>query len=333
MWRPVALSAFLALLFMTARSGQPPIQTDGEGPAKGDLGAEALNSGKSIPPINIDLARSSVHKKDGVAAKPDDERADSASSTHRDAEADERVAKPGIQVADLSVRGKQTIPLPAPKTGDATTEVRVVVTEGEQKTALTSGDEEGLSLMPPGPDFAAKVQRELARLGCYRGRVDNIWGPMSRNAVARFNRMAKAKLPMKQPTRALLSSARKAPDRFCEGGTVASDAKTRVAALEPSAGVEALKKRPSYLPPWMRGEPMPEPDENRVTQQPEPETKPEQPATRTAAREEPRTTSTRASRAERRVRRARAQQRRAQRRRSRSFSSVMDGRGSFWPGQ
>lgn len=331
MWRPVALSAFLALLFMTARSGQPPIQTDGEAPAKGDLGAEALNSGKSAPPIKIDLARSSVHEKDGVAAKSDAGRADSAASARRVAETDEKGVKPEIQIADLSVQGKQTIPLPAPKTGDATTtDVRVVVTEGEQKTALSSGEEEGLSLMPPGPDFAATVQRELARLGCYPGRVDNIWGPMSRNAVARFNRAANAKLPLKQPTRALLSSARKAPDRFCAGGAVAGESRPKVAALEPGGGVEALKKRPSYLPPWMRGEPMPEPDENRVARQPEPEAKPEQPATRTAAREEPRTTRTSASRAEAQ-RRARTQ-RRVRNRLQPSLRQVLRSSNFSWPG-
>jgi len=332
MWRPIALSAFAALVFMASRSVQPPIETDIGDAGKGDFGAKAVADGAASPPIKIDLARSSAHPKPVETEAPEDKGEDAV----RSANLDENDAESGqaAQVAELSVSGAQTIPLPAPKTGGAAGGVRVVVTEGEQKTALTSGEEDGLSLMPPGPDFAAKVQRELARLGCYRGRVDNIWGPMSRNAVARFNRTAKAKLPLRQPTRALLSSTRNAPDGFCAGGAIAGAGQPKVAALEPAAGLEELKNRPSYLPPWMRGEPMPKPDENRVIQQPEPQAKPEQPATRTAAREEPRSTSTSASRAERRAaQRSRAQRRRAQRRRTRSFSSVMDGRGAFWPGQ
>lgn len=336
MWRPIALSAFVALVFMASRSVQPPIETDigdagkGDFGAKSDFGARASGDDAASPPIKIDLARSSAHPKPVGTAAPEDTGADAVQSAHVDQTDADSVQTE--QVAELSVSGAQTIPLPVPKTGGSTGGMRVVVTEGEQKTALTSGEEDALSLMPPGPDFAAKVQRELARLGCYRGRVDNIWGPMSRNAVARFNRVAKAKLPLKQPTRALLSSARQAPDGYCTGAAVASDGQQKVAALEPGAGVEALKQRPSYLPPWMRGEPMPGPDENLVTQQPEPKAEPEQPATRTAARDEPTATRTSASRAERQARRARAQ-RRVQRRRTRSFGAVMDGRGAFWPGQ
>ncbi|GKY89828.1 peptidoglycan-binding domain-containing protein [Sinisalibacter aestuarii] len=37
-------------------------------------------------------------------------------------------------------------------------------------------------------DIAAGIQRQLSRLGCYRGAVDGIWGPQSRAAARRFNR-------------------------------------------------------------------------------------------------------------------------------------------------
>lgn len=325
MWRPVALSAFLALLFLTSRSGQHPIATDADESGKADLGAPSADRGAAPSPIEIDLTRSSSHPKSRVAA-PEDNDPRKPSWPLRQPDADDGAGQQ-MRVAGLSRYGAQTIPLPAPKTGEDTAEISVIVTQGEEKTALTSGEEEALSLMPPGPDFAAKVQRELIRLGCYSGRVDNIWGPMSRNAVARFNRTANAKLPLKQPTRALLSSARKAPDGYCVSGVVAGDGEARVAALEPDA--EALKNRPAYLPPWMRGEPMPGPDENRVAAPPELAA---QPDTGTAAREQARTTPAAASRAGRQVRRARGK-RRKHRRRARSFSSVMDGRGAFWPGQ
>ncbi len=315
MWRPVALSAFLALLFMSSRSGQAPVETNTNDLAKSDFGASASQEETDPPEIKIDLARSSAHSK----SPPASAQAESSEDSGKD-------SGPAV-VASVETTGNRTMPLPAPKADPAATNTTVVVTQGEQKTALTT-DEQALALLPPGPDFAAKVQQELARLGCYRGRIDNIWGPMSRNAVARFNRVAKSKLPLRQPTRALLSSARQAPDGYCDGGGAAG---TQVAALNPGAGLEELRNRPSYLPPWMRGEPMPEepePEEEPVVTQVEdtPEAPPQQnTAPRTRAEETERTV-VRARQVERR-RVQRRQARRAYRKRP-SFTRNLAG----WPG-
>lgn len=312
MWRPVALSALLALLFVSSRSGQAPVETNTNDLTKTDFGASAPAESGEPASVEFDLAKSSAHPM----TTPADEASDKAQESV-DADAPLTVAS----LADV-------IPLPVPKADGSESGTRVVVAQGEQKTALTT-DEQALQLLPPGPDFAAKVQQELSRLGCYRGRVDNIWGPMSRNAVARFNRVAKAKLPLKQPTRALLSSARNAPDNYCNGGGSGS----RVASLDPGAGLEALKDRPSYLPPWMRGEPMPEhePQEEQAESGPDatPQAAPQRNTTtsnrptrtqRTQARER------RAQRREVRRRQVRRQVRRAQR--SPSFTQNIPG----WPG-
>jgi len=341
MWRPVALSAFLALLFMSSRSGQQPAETNPNEAKKTDFGVRSADKVEAPGPIIIDPARSSVHPKSRSA--PDERHAKSespettddtaATATDTAREEDKADASGEVRIADLDVSGKQTIPLPTPKTGSDTSNVRVVVTQGEQKTALTS-DEEALSLMPQGPDFAAKVQNELARLGCYGGQIDNIWGPMSRNAVGRFNRVARSKIPLKQPTRALLSAARKAPDGYCRDGGKDTP---KVASLEPSDGLEALKERPEYLPPWMRGEGMPAPDENKVASEPESETSSQEDETRSATRSRARENAARERarrRAEqRRTRRQRAERRRHRRSARRSFGETMDGRGAFWPGQ
>jgi hypothetical protein len=318
MWRPVALTAFLALLFMSSRSGQPPVETNTNDLAKMDFGASATREqAEAVPQIEIDLAQSSAHQKMPSAQQ---------SAENAQEEAAETSELP-VTVASAAVAGSRTIPLPEPKAD--VSGARVVVTQGEQKTALTTG-EEALRLMPPGPDFAAKVQRELARLGCYRGRVDNIWGPMSRNAVARFNRVANGKLPLKQPTRALLGSARNAPDNYCNGGGSGS----RVASLDPGAGLEALKERPAYLPPWMRGEPMPDAEPQEEQAEAETEAKPSPGSSNSNARQR-RAKPQRTQRARSRTRQVRRRQvrRRAARRSTRSFGAQMDSRGSFWPGQ
>jgi len=322
MWRPVALSAFLALLFMSARSGQEPVQVKVNETAKTDLGAgESASSAENVP-VEFDSARSSAHPK-AVQPGPNaaGERAE-AQTAKTGTGKGEHAAEP-VAVASAEGIFSETIPLPAPKSDPDAVGTRVVVTQGEQKTALTT-DEEALRLMPPGPDFAAKVQRELARLGCYQGRIDNVWGPMSRNAVARLNRVAKSKLPLKQPTRALLSSARKAPAGYCSG---TNSGGAQVAALDPGAGLEALKNRPEYLPPWMRGEPMPEPGENRVEAQEEPEASPQNtPAATRTRRAKP-------ERTQRKRARTRQVRRRTYRRRTRSVGSSIVSNGGFWPGQ
>jgi len=320
MWRPVALSAFLALLFMSSRSGQEPAETKLEEPAKTDFGAPVSpeQSGKGL--INIDFARSSVHPKS--ANETNAAQADGAPAATEE-------TKPGASALEVASVSGQIIPLPAPKSAPGDAGTRVVITQGEEKTAL-SADEDALRMMPPGPEFAAKVQKELARLGCYRGRVDNIWGPMSRNAVARFNRVAEAKLPLKNPTRALLSSARKAPDGYCnDGGEVGEGAGTRVASLESGSDIEALKNRPNYLPPWMRGEPMPAPEENVVEDESEAEPTPNN----ASSSQQPRATSaTRPSRAtSRNVQRRRVQRRQVRRRAQRRAPSFTQNIRN-WPG-
>lgn len=316
MWRPVALSAFLALLFMSSRSDQEPVETNTNDTAKTDLGAEASGQQTNDISLKIDPSRSSVHpktitpasEKEPGAVEQDDGR---------------------TELARATISGSRTIPLPAPKTRPGDSGTRVVVTQGEQKTALTS-DEEALRMMPPGPDFAASVQRELVRIGCYRGSIDNIWGPMSRNAVARFNRVAKANIPLKQPTRALLSSLRKAPDDYCNGG---SD-QPRLASLEPGDSLEALKNRPDYLPPWMRGEPMPEPGENEVEVADEPEASPDTNAssdTRATRQRKPRAKPVRTRRAQ--VQRRRVQRRQVRRRGPRKSAFQRQLGRMNWPGQ
>ncbi len=312
MWRPVALSAFLALLFVSSRSGQAPVETNTNDLAKTDFGASAPAESGAPEPVELDLANASTHRKSSAHPK-----------TTAAQEASDKAQKSADADAPLTVAALAggSIPLPAPKADGSERGTRVVVAQGEQKTALTT-DDEALRLLPPGPDFAAQVQQELARLGCYRGRVDNIWGPMSRNAVARFNRVAKAKLPLKQPTRALLSSARKAPDNYCNGGGSGS----RVASLAPGAGLEAVQDRPAYLPPWMRGEPMPEPEPREEHAESEPEAAPQAaPERNTTTSDRPTRTQARELRAQRRI--VRRQVRQAQRSRS-SWQQNLPG----WPG-
>ncbi len=240
MWRPVALSAFLALLFITTRSGQMPPHGEGEAAVKSDLltlddSATDLRISARAPeqstPHIINSYQWSEHPK---------------TSSRSRAEPPESPRDQRQQVASAAI-----IPPPQPKVQPGDAEMQIIVSATEERTALETTDD-SLSLMPPGPDFPARVQTELARLGCYNGRVDNIWGPMSRRAVRDFSDKASLGLQREEPTRALLVRLREAPDGFCTSECAApgSASCTAIAALAP-------EERPDYLPPWMRGEPMP----------------------------------------------------------------------------
>jgi hypothetical protein len=241
MWRPVALSAFLALLFISTRLGYMPLDhSERDAAEKSDLltldhGENTLAISASTPehstPIIIGSDQWSEHPKTSTRSQ----------AAH-----------------DQSGRGEQQtvasavhVPPPEPKIRHDDAETQIIISATEERTALETVDA-SLSLMPPGPDFPARVQTELARLGCYTGRVDNIWGPMSRQAVRVFSDKSALGLEQHEPTRALLARLRQAPDGFCtsECATPGSANCTVTASVKP-------EDRPDYLPPWMRGQAMP----------------------------------------------------------------------------
>jgi hypothetical protein len=111
-------------------------------------------------------------------------------------------------------------------------------------------------------DLATAAQQELARLGCYEGKIDGKWGRKSRAAAANFNEHTGANLESRDPSDELLSALRAAPDNACElsAATLPGQSVTSVKAdvTPPSAERKAppvLTERDlGYLPPWMREE-------------------------------------------------------------------------------
>jgi hypothetical protein len=62
-------------------------------------------------------------------------------------------------------------------------------------------------LVPGGTSLAAKLQRALARIGCYTGAVDGIWGTGSQKAMTRFNAVSRRAFDAEVPTEAGLAGA------------------------------------------------------------------------------------------------------------------------------
>jgi len=72
-----------------------------------------------------------------------------------------------------------------------------------------------LSAEPDTGTLARNIQLELVRLGCYSGRADGEWKKPTREAVAKFNRYAHAKLGADQPSDDLISALRRHDERVC----------------------------------------------------------------------------------------------------------------------
>lgn len=82
-------------------------------------------------------------------------------------------------------------------------------------TRLTAGIAAGLVALMAGamPALAAAdrlardLQIELARVGCYAGPIDGLWGPRSRNALAAFDSRTPGRLGLMPSERALRRAA------------------------------------------------------------------------------------------------------------------------------
>lgn len=70
--------------------------------------------------------------------------------------------------------------------------------------------------------ITTSLQRELKRVGCYRGAIDGDWGPGSRSALRRFNGGANTKLPVDSASQAALDQVKKQTRRICVVPAVAN---------------------------------------------------------------------------------------------------------------
>ncbi len=118
--------------------------------------------------------------------------------------------------------------------------------------------------------MAAAMQSELKRLGCYTGKVDNVWGRGSQKAVGKFNKAAALNLNERVPGVAALARLEATYTPVCAAPTIAQNAapktavvtnhqtlsanlvKTSVAGPEKSPSGSENSAATSYLPPWTK---------------------------------------------------------------------------------
>lgn len=102
-------------------------------------------------------------------------------------------------------------------------------------------------------DIVAATQRELARIGCYEGKIDGKWGRMSRAAVNGFREHTKANVGS-EPDQELLAALRSAPAQACEMSCSETGGQCAVASTKTGDEAPVTDRDVAYLPPWMREE-------------------------------------------------------------------------------
>jgi hypothetical protein len=85
-----------------------------------------------------------------------------------------------------------------------------------------------VSVAPAAPQvlpqqLAEELQRELKRVACFSGTIDGDWGAASKKALGQFNRSARLKLPVEQPTQETLASVKSYSGEVCPRHAEASD--------------------------------------------------------------------------------------------------------------
>ncbi|MEN3792679.1 caspase family protein [Fulvimarina sp. MAC3] len=141
--------------------------------------------------------------------------------------------------------------------------------EGEIQVAALTPNDIDPALLPQIPDTAGEddsgeitaeslgveedqlpraVQAELARLGCYRSTVDNLWGANSARALLRYYANKKMEPEDSRPNPTLLSNLRQEEEVVCKVTRVAPKADPTPAAKTQRKSTPSVKKNASPKP-------------------------------------------------------------------------------------
>jgi hypothetical protein len=181
---------------------------------------------------------------------------------------------PQLQIAKSMVASQEEKGL---ETRDVASHIPLSIRTNEVEIVATTPDG------PSGPRLAAEMQAELARLGCYDGPRDNVWGSSSGKAVRRLNKVATLRLRSAEPSVEALDALKDIGEPLCRpprgrtdnGGDSLKREDTpkgektpqwtkiqdrlpgqispAAVGLQAGTAKQASEPSGSYLPPWMQG--------------------------------------------------------------------------------
>lgn len=183
------------------------------------------------------------------AAAPVDRGVDGGLAEGRPVQADiadmiaQRPTGPGAaRSTDAGASGAQTpegarlrlASLTAPSVAEAFTPMPRARIIGTDVTGIAAQDILSQNALSPG-ELALALQQELARVGCYRLRVDGQWGPGSRRALNSYLARSGQSADGREPTPALVRMVRDSPAGICPAPVAAPRVSQPARTTTPSA--------------------------------------------------------------------------------------------------
>jgi uncharacterized caspase-like protein len=159
----------------------------------------------------------------------------------------------------------------APAPSAAATEQDTKIAATEAKDTEEPAPEVDKTSEAPLPESATREQLaqdmlvELAKLGCYFGKINSDWNTRSRLALDRFNRHAKLDLPLDEPQQASLDALKDWKGAHCPlEKAVPPRVKQRpvIAPKKQSPPRKAVRAAPRKAPPVQAARPRPQPRED-----------------------------------------------------------------------
>jgi uncharacterized caspase-like protein len=159
----------------------------------------------------------------------------------------------------------------APAPSAAATEQDTKIAATEAKDTEEPAPEADKTSEAPLPESATREQLaqdmlvELAKLGCYFGKINSDWNTRSRLALDRFNRHAKLNLPLDEPQQASLDALKDWKGAHCPlEKAVPPRVKQRpvIAPKKQSPPRKAVRAAPRKAPPVQAARPRPQPRED-----------------------------------------------------------------------
>lgn len=115
--------------------------------------------------------------------------------------------------------GKAAPPAPPPRATRRNDTRGVVLVRGAVRTPV------GQPMAGNGPpldraSLTRDLQRQLQRVGCYRGSISGVWSPSTRQAMKEFIDHVNATLPVSEPDHILLAMLQSHDDKACGQGAI-----------------------------------------------------------------------------------------------------------------
>src|SRR5262249_8127643 len=85
------------------------------------------------------------------------------------------------------------------------------------------------------PTLVREIQRQLKRIGCYRGDLSGVWTPAVRDAMKAFTERVNASLPVEQPAPVLLAMVQSQAAGTCSASCPPGQARAANGRCMPSA--------------------------------------------------------------------------------------------------